>query len=170
MTHIRQSGRREGDQTAGVQQEEAKQPQHLQYVVCFAAASAWDRLHRPPDQTCCRFNSPKFSSCPTWWLFGSTGPERLIPPLSAAERGGGALNTRDLLFPLHLKACRSNVTCTVLPRTSKLASHFTPMCVGSSQGKHCRLLGRWRDTQTQASFSVNTHQIRANSFSEQAEF
>lgn len=59
----------------------------------------------------------------------------------AVKCGGSALS------PLHSRP-RSNVTCTVLPRTCKLASHFTPMCVGSSQGKHCCLLGRQRGTQT----------------------
>lgn len=73
------------------------------------------------------------------------GRETQPPPprfdSEAVKCGGSALS------PLHSRP-RSNVTCTVLPRTCKLASHFTPMCVGSSQGKHCCLLGRQRDTQT----------------------
>lgn len=60
-------------------------------------------------------------------------------------------------FPFTLKAIRSNVTCTVRPRTSELASHFTPMCTGLVTGQ--TLLSpratAWR-ADTRAS-SVATH-------------
>lgn len=73
-------------------------------------------------------------------------------------------------FPFTLKAIRSNVTCTVLPHTSELASHFTPMCTGLVTGQ--TLLSpratAWRaDTRA---CSVATHPIRANSSSENMSF
>lgn len=74
---------------------------------------------------------------------------------------GGLLNGTGPLSPSYGRGgggIRSNVTCTVLLRISEVASHFTPICGGSSRAKRCCL--PWRDTRAHSHTLTHRHAHR----------
>lgn len=158
MTHIRQSGRRERDQTEGVQQDELQQ-------CCLLRCSL--SVGSPPSPTWVNVTLSIFKSCqlPTWWLSGRTRHESLIPPLSAAECGGVKCE-ESALSPLtqgqQIK-CDVHSAATHIQTGFSLHTHVCGLVTG--QTLPSPLVLAW-----QASFSVNAHRITAKSFPEQAEF